>query len=159
MIAQGGLVSSLAPRRLDKAVSFPDAGLRVMALIDTNRVSGPAKGLLDFCEVARGQLDPLIVVFQRGTARATELRNECERRSVRFDAVWERHRYDIMVLRRALGVARSFRPDLIQTHSYKADVVGLALRWRLGIPWIAFSHGRTDEGRKEIGRASCRERV
>jgi len=155
VIAPGGLMSSLAPRRLDAAVSrssapspCPEAKLRVMAVIDTYRVSGPAKGVLDFFEFARDHLDPLVVVFERGRGSATELQSECARRSLAFAAVWERHRYDLTLVRRALAVARSFRPDLIQTHSYKADLVGLALRWRLGIPWIAFSHGRTGEGCK-----------
>ena len=68
--------------------------VRVMAVIDTYRVSGPAKGLLDFFEFARDHLDPLVVVFERGRGYATELQSECARRSLAFAAVWERHRND-----------------------------------------------------------------
>lgn len=117
--------------------------IRVMIVIDSYRVSGPAKGVLEFCDSAIGHVDPLILVFQRGSPEATEFRRECERRGVLVQHLWERFRGDPSVLRQALGLARSFRPELIQTHGYKPNVVGLALRWRLGLPWIAFSHGRT----------------
>jgi len=33
--------------------------LRVLMAIDSYRVSGPAKGLLDFCDAARGRVQPL----------------------------------------------------------------------------------------------------
>jgi glycosyltransferase involved in cell wall biosynthesis len=119
-----------------------------MIAIDSYRVSGPAKGLLDFCESARGRVDPTIVVFQRGRSETTEFRKECERRGVPVAVVWEHHRYDISAVLRALRVAWSLRPDLVQSHGYKADFVALAVRSRLGVPWVAFSHGRTDEGPK-----------
>lgn len=119
---------------------------RVMIIIDSYRVSGPAKGLLDLCDAARGHLEPLMVVFQRGGHETTEFREVCAWRKLQVEVLWERCRFDPSVLVQACRVARSFRPNLIQTHGYKADVVGLALRWRLGVPWIAFSHGWTDEG-------------
>jgi glycosyltransferase involved in cell wall biosynthesis len=119
---------------------------RVMMLIDTYRVGGPAKGLLDFCDATRGDLDPLIVVFQRGGQQATEFREACASRGVQVEVLWEQYRFDPSLLAQAQRVAGLFRPELVQTHGYKADIVGLHLRWRLGVPWIAFSHGWTDEG-------------
>ena len=122
--------------------------IRALIAIDSYRVTGPAKGLLDFCESARGHVQPLVVAFQRGPGETTEFRRECERRRIPVEVVWERCRYDVSALGRARRVAESFRPELLQTHGYKADVVGITLRWRLGVPWLAFSHGRTDEGAK-----------
>jgi len=118
----------------------------VMIVIDSYRVSGPAKGLLDFCQSARGSLEPLVVVFQRARPEATEFRADCERRGLPLKVLWERRRYDLSLLRQAFTVTESFRPDLVQTHGYKADVIGIAIRRRFGIPWIAFSHGWTKEG-------------
>ena len=120
--------------------------LRVVMAIDSYRVSGPAKGLLDFCEAARGCVQPLVLAFQRGSRALTEFRRDGERRGIPIEVVWERCRYDASVLSRARWIAGAFRPDIVQTHGYKADAVGLFLRWRLGVPWLAFSHGRTDEG-------------
>jgi len=122
--------------------------MRVLMAIDSYRVSGPAKGLLDFCESARGHVQPLVLAFQRGRREVTEFRREADRRRIPMQVVWERWRYDVSALGRARRVAESFRPDVIQTHGYKANLVGVVLKWRLGVPWLAFSHGRTDEGPK-----------
>ena len=122
--------------------------MRVLMAIDSYRVSGPAKGLLDFCESARGHVQALVLAFQRGRREVTEFRREADRRRIPMQVVWERWRYDVSALGRAQRVAESFRPDVIQTHGYKANLVGVVLRWRLGMPWLAFSHGRTDEGPK-----------
>jgi glycosyltransferase involved in cell wall biosynthesis len=120
--------------------------LRVLMAIDTYRVSGPAKGLLDFCDAARGRVQPLVVAFQRGPRVPTELALECERRRIPMARVWERFRYDPSMPGRAARVAEAFAPDLLQTHGYKADLVGWRLRRRLRVPWVGWSHGRTDEG-------------
>jgi len=117
-----------------------------MIAIDSHRVSGPAKGLLDFCSAVRPSVDPVVVVFHRGRQEETEFQDECRRCGVPVRVVPEYYRYDISLVRRTLQVARSIRPALIQTHGYKADVLGLAVGRRLGIPWLAFSHGPTAEG-------------
>jgi len=119
--------------------------MRVMIVIDARRVSGPAKGVLDFCESARGRVDPVVVAFQRG-AEGTEFQHECRRRSIRVEVVRERYRYDVSLVSRTLRLARVLRPHLVQTHGYKADLLGFAIRRSLGIPWVAFNHGPTDEG-------------
>src|SRR5205807_8571566 len=102
--------------------------IRITIAIDAYRVSGPAKGLLDFLGSVRDRLEALVLVFQRGRRDVTEFRQACQRREIAVEVVWERHRYDVSVLSRALRAVRSFRPDLIQTHGYKADVVGLTVR-------------------------------
>jgi glycosyltransferase involved in cell wall biosynthesis len=121
---------------------------RVMLILDAYRVSSPAKGVLDFCEAAGGRLDPLIVVFQRGGQQPTELREECARRGLPVEVLRERWRFDPAAMFRALQVARSFSANLVETNGYKADVAGLLLQRRLGLPWVAVSHGVTDEGPK-----------
>lgn len=121
---------------------------RVMILIDSYRVSGPAKGLLDFCEATHGRCGPLLVAFERRRRGPTELRDACERRGIDLRVVRERFRYDPAMFGQTVRLARGMRPDLLQTHGYKADIVGLALGALLRLPWVAFSHGRTDEGLK-----------
>lgn len=122
--------------------------MRLMIAIDSYRMSGPAKGVLDFCEAVRMHVDPIVVVFQRGRGVPTEVQEECRRRGVPIEVVAERRRYDPSLLSRTLHLARSLRPALVQTHGYKANVVGLAVRKRLGVPWVAFSHGPTCGGLK-----------
>src|SRR2546425_976202 len=77
---------------------------RVMIVIDSYRVSGPAKGLLDLCDAARGYLEPLIVVFQRGGRETTEFREACARRKLQVEVLWERYRFDPSLLAQARRV-------------------------------------------------------
>jgi glycosyltransferase involved in cell wall biosynthesis len=121
---------------------------RVMLVLDAYRVSGPAKGILDFCEAAGSRLEPLIVLFQRGGQEPTELREECARRGLPVEVLRERWRFDPAALSRALQLARSFGAELVETNGYKADLAGLLLQRWCGIPWVAVSHGVTDEGLK-----------
>jgi len=121
---------------------------RVMILMDAYRVSGLAKGILDFCEATQGRVEPQLVVFQRGDREPTELREECARRGVRAEVLWERFWLDPSVLIQARRVVWSFRPDVVETNGYKADMIGLVLQRWLDLPWVAVSHGVTSEGSK-----------
>jgi glycosyltransferase involved in cell wall biosynthesis len=120
---------------------------RVMIVLDSYRVTGPAKIALEFCSALAGRIEPRVVIFQRGS-QEPELREACERRGLRIHALRERCRFDPTTLIEAGRIARSFRPDLVETNGYKADVIGLALQRRFGLPWIAVSHGVTNEGPK-----------
>src|SRR5262245_35309507 len=122
--------------------------MRVMIALDSYRVSGLAKGILDFCEATRGRVEPQLVVFQRGGRAQTEFREECTRRGLRVEVLWERCWLDPSVLLQARLVVRSFRPDVVETNGYKADIIGLALRRWLELPWVAVSHVVTSEGSK-----------
>lgn len=119
-----------------------------MIAIDSYRVSGPAKGVLDLCDSARGYVDPVVLVFERGPRKGSEFQSECRYRGIHLEVVRERRRYDLTLPSRIVQMARALRPDLVQTHGYKPDVLGLIVARRLGIPWVAFSHGPTDEGRR-----------
>jgi glycosyltransferase involved in cell wall biosynthesis len=47
-----------------------------------------------------------------------------------------------------LGHARAADVDVVQTHSYKPNVMAAMLAARMGRPWIAFLHGETNENAK-----------
>src|SRR4029453_15584427 len=119
---------------------------RVMIVLDAYRVSGLAKGILDFCEATHGRVEPQLVGFQRGGREPTELREECARRGLRAEVLWEHCWLDPSVLIQARRVARSFRPDIVETNGYKADMIGLVLQRWLDLPWVAVSHGVTRGG-------------
>jgi hypothetical protein len=94
-----------------------NAVTRVMIVLDTYRVSSPARGVLDFCVAPRGRAEPRLVVFQRGGGEPTEVREECVRLGLHMDVPWERFRFDPRVLIRARRVARLFCPDVVETNA------------------------------------------
>jgi glycosyltransferase involved in cell wall biosynthesis len=102
--------------------------------------------VLDFVTCAARAVDFRVAAFQRGAPAPTEFGDACDARGIALDMLWERRRFDARVLARAARVAREFAPDIVQTHGYKADCVGLYLRRHGGARWVAFSHGWTHEG-------------
>lgn len=118
---------------------------RVLIVIDAFRVTGPAKGILQLCDASRGRFTPRLAVIERGCRGASPLRQACEVRGLDAVVLVERRRFDPSPLHRAWRLARAWRADVVQTHGYKPTVVGRVLRRALGVPWIAFSHGRTAE--------------
>ncbi|MBM4046321.1 MAG: glycosyltransferase family 4 protein [Planctomycetes bacterium] len=120
--------------------------IRVMAAIDTYRVGGPGKGLLQFCQEAqRYAIDPHLVTFIRGHRMSTEFMLAARGRQVSIEVIRERVKFDPTVLSRLAELARQEGIQVLQTHGHKANVSGMLLRHFLGIPWVAFAHGWTDE--------------
>jgi glycosyltransferase involved in cell wall biosynthesis len=109
--------------------------LRLLAIIEADTVTGPAKNLLQFGSLARSAAyDPpvelSIVVFRRSGARGV-FAEAAERAGLPLHAIEESGRFDRAVLSRLSSLARELRPGVRQ-----AGLDRLA-------PWIAFHHGYT----------------
>ena len=118
--------------------------------MDTYRVSGPAKGLLALSrpEEPRNGFEVHVACFVRGFMRTTDFTNEADRRDVDLYVLRERFLGDPRLLGRLASIVRWGDFDILQTHGHKANVLGALLRGRIGIPWVAFAHGWTDENSK-----------
>jgi glycosyltransferase involved in cell wall biosynthesis len=121
--------------------------VRLLAILEAETITGPAKNLLRFSDLARsGLLDPPIevsvAIFVRGGGE--NLFADAARESgMTVHIVAERRRYDRAVIAALEALARRTRPDLIQTHAVKSHFLArLAGVHRLA-PWIAFHHGYT----------------
>jgi glycosyltransferase involved in cell wall biosynthesis len=146
--AAGSRATPPAARALDHQDGAAHGRLsltRVLMLIDACRVTGPAKGILQLCEAARGRFEPRLAVFERVGRDAGELRDACAQQALAVTILRERRRFDPSPLLAAWRLAREWRPDVLQTHGYKPTVVARTLARALGVPWIAFSHGVTAE--------------
>jgi glycosyltransferase involved in cell wall biosynthesis len=131
--------------------------IRILAVIEANTVTGPAKNLLEFATLAREPARRLQDSPAMEVSLATfERRDRSERgpRTNRFvqaarDAgidvavITERFRFDTQVLPGLAGLIRDQKPHLVQTHGVKSHfLMRLLRRWR-SIPWVAFHHGYT----------------
>jgi glycosyltransferase involved in cell wall biosynthesis len=59
------------------------------------------------------------------------------------EVIGERYRYDLGVIPQLRGAVKSWRPDIIQSHNVKSNLlVRLLGLWR-EYPWIVFQHGYT----------------
>ncbi len=122
---------------------------RIVVLISTRIVGGPAKGLLQVIPELnrRGHFEIVLCTFANVGERPSPFLQACRERDIRVVVLTQRFHWDptpITVLRGLLEPPGS----LLQTHGYKEAVFGAALKWLTGRPWIAFHHGTTEENLK-----------
>lgn len=121
--------------------------LRVLALIESTKLSGPAKNLLQFAQLARQGVDNLrveveLAVFWRPNDSA-ELVDAAAGAGVAVHRIPENGRFDRAVIPALGELLGRVQPDILQTHAVKSHFLvryaGLDRRY----PWVAFHHGYT----------------
>ena len=145
--------SRFEPVAPDSASALPSSAAavvpRVHILISTDRVGGPGKGLFQLLRLLRGRpLHCSLSVFAPGGR--DDLEFVARARELGFDVhlLREDHAFDPMLFVRAWRHHRQAGCNIVQTHGYKPNVMGLFLSRVLGVPWIAVTHGWTDENRR-----------
>lgn len=123
--------------------------IRVLALMDTYRVSGPCLGLFELIEqIPDGGPQFVIGLFLRDPHTYSPACDEASRRGISFVVLREKYRYDPRPILQALQIVRSHKISILQSHSYKAAALAWVLKRVTGLPWVAFVHGYTAENRR-----------
>ena len=120
---------------------------RVLALIDTASVSGPGRQLAALAVALRGEGVTLrVALFHRVGRPVPAYVAYLAAAGVDHVVVPERGPADRAALAAVRALIAGWRPDVVQTHSYKTTAMAWLLR-RGGArwPWIAFFHGATTE--------------
>ena len=116
--------------------------IRLLAVIEANSVTGPAKNLLQFAQLARNSDVPVAV--ELATFRRSEdpgiLMEAAARAGVPVHLIEERGRFDRSVVASLRQLHKRLEPDLVQSHAVKSH---LLVRLAGLKPWIAFHHGYT----------------
>ena len=121
--------------------------IRLLAVLEANTVTGPAKNLLQFASCARsGDAGPVVEVAialfeRRGAARA--MRDAARNASIPVYPILERGRFDRSALPQLRAAARSYGADIVQTHSVKSHFLARLAGLERVAPWVAFHHGYT----------------
>jgi len=121
--------------------------VRVAAVMDTAIVSGPGRQLAAIVEPLRAAgVDVRLFVFQHADREVTPYRRFLERAGVDHVVIPFRGRVDRTLLPALRAALDAWRPDVVQTHSYRPTTLAWLLRrggagWR----WIGFFHGTTNE--------------
>jgi len=123
------------------------AAIRLLAIIEANTITGPAKNLLQFADLARCRVEGPAVevhaaVFQRPGAPTIFLES-AERHSLPVHVLPENRRFDSTVLTSLNGLVRDLNPDLVQSHAVKSHFLVRQAGIHRFKPWIAFHHGYT----------------
>jgi glycosyltransferase involved in cell wall biosynthesis len=130
--------------------------IRLLIILEGNKISGPAKNVLEFCRVATS-LDgpPFIAVSIATFVRVQEskdglapnqLHQAAAAAGVQVHSIEERFPFDPRAISGLRKLVNLLNPDIIQTHHVKSHfLVRLSRVWR-NHSWIAFHHGYTNEG-------------
>jgi glycosyltransferase involved in cell wall biosynthesis len=120
--------------------------MTVLALLAASEITGPCRGLFQLVEQTKDKhvtfVLGMFLVEGHRTAPAIE---EARRRGFHVEILLQRGRYDPRLVTQALSIIRRVRPAVIQSHGYKSALLSLICRGLTRIPWVAFSHGYTDE--------------
>lgn len=146
--------------------------IKLLAVIEANTVTGPAKNLLSFFRLMRSsepiegmRLEPSIVTFQRKTGDAAGDNNElsdpessanafvaaARAQGVAVDIISERFRFDPNVVAQFRQIVARRAPDVVQTHMVKSHFLTKLAGIRRRYPWVAYHHGYTSTDLKMRG--------
>lgn len=122
---------------------------RIVVLISTRIVGGPAKGLLQVIPELRrrGRFEVVLCTFADRKGAESPFMLAARERGIRVNVLHQRHHWDLGPLKELRELVAP-PGTIIQTHGYKEAVFGLAVKRLSGRPWIAFLHGTTEENLK-----------
>src|SRR5438046_10747937 len=103
--------------------------LRVLALMDTYRVSGPCLGLFELIEQIP-ERGPQFVVgfFLRDPHNSSPACEEASRRGIPLAVFREKYRYDPRPILQAMRVVKKQNISILQSHGYKSGAVAWILK-------------------------------
>ena len=119
---------------------------RVLILIDTARIGGPGKGILQLLESCHEKDYFLrVATFQSNRHRSSEFIEELRKYGHPPLILQERRRYDLSPLRILSRELSQGQYDIVQSHGYKAHLYARLLSSIISIKWIAVLNGWTAE--------------
>jgi len=129
--------------------------IRVLSIVEAITVSGPARLLLDFCEVSRtSDVQPTVstslATFVRGSTQSAsnQFLDAVAAQGIEVRLIHERCAFDPRAITGLRRLSRELSPDLIETHGTKSHfLMRLSGIWRR-CPWIAFHHGYTMDAKR-----------
>lgn len=120
-----------------------------LMIIDTATLGGPGKGVLQFLRhTGIAEFDYSLATFVYRNPRSTEFIDRASLQGTPALLLRESFRFDPSLIYKAWRLLRSKQCNILQTHGYKGHCIAFVLSRLLKLPWIAFSHGWTDENLK-----------
>ncbi len=117
--------------------------MKLLAIIEAYSITGPAKNLIEFAELAREfNVDTSIATFVRGQFSNTFIET-ARAKGIAVHVLRERGLGDRAVLKDLNELVSRERPQIVQTHAVKSHFLARLAGLPKRVPWIAFHHGYT----------------
>lgn len=119
-----------------------DEPIRILDLRDSPWVDGPGRTILETAEHIDGKrFDVTIGGFHTGKPEQNAYLTEARNRGLPVQAIEERRAFDPSVFRRIVRIVKDDKVDLIHTHDFRTDLLGVLAAKRCNIPAISTCHG------------------
>lgn len=129
----------------EELVSHPN----VLILIDTARIGGPGKGVLQLLRhIAPDNATLTVGTFQSSRHDGAEFIERLRDQNHDPAVFTERFRYDLSVLKQIGKTVMDRNITVIQSHGYKGHLYALLISRLHHIPWVGVMNGWTDENWK-----------
>lgn len=128
---------------------MPIYSTKILIIIATGMIGGPGKGLFQFFKYADdNRFDYLLCNFYLKKRPKGEFVEQAENKGLNIKLLHQHWVTDPSLIWQAKKLVKENNIDIIQTHGYKANVLGYFLKKVCKKPWIGFAHGYTDENLK-----------
>ena len=120
---------------------------KVLIIYASSTLSGPGKGLLQFVRHASA-LDYVLASFIQAAGVDTEFTEVAKSRGANYTPIIQKGMLDLSLIRQVRKICNTSEINIIQTHGYKGHVIAFVLSKILGVKWVAWAHGWTNENAK-----------
>jgi glycosyltransferase involved in cell wall biosynthesis len=126
----------------------PRQTIRVLTLIESPTVTGPARNIIEFgklgmvAEPGLPFVETMVVTYWRGSGEspvAAAARNA----GLRVATISERRRWDTEAIPQLRRIIADYRPDILESRNIKSHFLVRALGLHKQYPWVAWNHGYT----------------
>jgi glycosyltransferase involved in cell wall biosynthesis len=122
--------------------------IRVLTLIESASVTGPARNIIEFARMARRAeadrpaVEVTLLTYRRGREESP-LALAAREAGVPVITVAERRRWDTSVLPQLRRAIAQHNPDILETRNVKSHFLVRLLGLNHKYPWVAWNHGYT----------------
>ena len=118
---------------------------RVAHLIASNFVGGPEKQILRHARDASAQNVEVWICSFRDAVESPEILRWACREGIPTFELLSSGRFDLSVVPKLLAFLRNEKIDVLCSHGYKANIIGVLAHWIAQLPNVAFVRGWTGE--------------
>jgi len=123
--------------------------IKVLHLIDTGKICGPGKTILEsIAGYDKSQYKAYLGVFLLNHEVDNAFCQAALSRGVDVVKVRSAHQLDPLVLSELVSVIKQLEIDLVLTHGYKADIIGIIASKIQGVAVVSTAHGWITNSRK-----------
>ena len=116
--------------------------IRILDLRDSPWVDGPGRTILETAEhLDRSKFELIVGGFRSGESGENCYLDEARNRGLPVREIEERKAFDFAALKEIVRIVKDDAIEVVHTHDFRTDVMGLLAAKRCGVPVVSTCHG------------------